>query len=99
VEWYNSIEILNNVLKSDSQNVTIPEQITKVESHWGQSFPWWWDPKFFSKEQHLSLGIIDIAAIWFQAGHSVGRVFLPWFLVSSSHFVAWGDWPRSFKGA
>ena len=80
-EWYNLIETLNDVLKSDSRNVAIPEQITKVESCQGWSFPWRWDPKFFSKGQHLSLGIINITAIWFQARHLVGQVFLPWFLV------------------
>lgn len=74
-EWYKSIPTLNEILQSDPRNAAIPGLIDNMKTGHTtaeeRKSSWRRHPKYFSKGNELFPGITDIAALWFQAGHSV----------------------------
>src|ERR1700680_1039269 len=85
MEWAKSLTTLNDVLKFDPRNRALATQMQDSELLQNpepvRKFQWRRDPKFFVKGQVLSPGIVDIASIWFQAGHSVSKFFCPFWSV------------------
>ena len=83
-EWYKSIETLNENLKFDPRNLTIQNwtpEVTSQDPSQKRKFSWWQDPKYFSRGMEIYPGVVDIAAIWFQAGHSVSQVSFACFRI------------------
>jgi hypothetical protein len=60
--------MLNDILGIDRRNLALHPG-TGVDT--GKQFTWRRNPKYFSAGKELSPGIVDIASVWFQAGHSV----------------------------